>query len=68
MIIVTNNTDKPVTRAAVEFQPGETKFKDDQLSPGKLAQISAHPALKWVEVEDRPTDKPDKKPNAQEKE
>lgn len=55
MIIVTNSSDKNVTRAAIELKPGENKFKTGQLSAGKLAQIAGHPALKWVEVEDRPT-------------
>lgn len=58
MIIVTNNSDKPVTRAAIELKPGENRFKDAELSAGKLAQIAAHPDLKWVSVEDRPTKEP----------
>jgi len=57
MIIVTNQTKQPLTRADIEFAPGENRFKDAELSAGKLAQISAHPNLKWVKVEDKPIDK-----------
>jgi hypothetical protein len=53
MIIVTNKTSKPVRCAAIEFAPGENKFNDADLSPGKLAQIKNHPSLKHVSVEDR---------------
>ncbi len=56
MIIVTNASALPVTSAAMQFEPGENRFKDEQLSTGKLAQISHHPLLKWVKVEDRPVD------------
>lgn len=56
MIIVTNTSDKAVTSAATQFEPGENRFKAGQLSTGKLAQISHHPLLKWVRVEDRPLD------------
>jgi hypothetical protein len=54
MIIITNSTAQPVNRIARTFAPGETKFRDAELSPAKLAQISSHPSLKWVKVEDRP--------------
>ena len=54
MIIVTNASDNDITRAAVTFKPGENKFKTGELSDGKRAQISAHPKLKVVVVEDRP--------------
>ncbi len=56
MIIVTNATDQNITRAAITFKPGENKFKSGELSDGKQAQISAHPKLKIVDVEDRPTE------------
>jgi hypothetical protein len=62
MIIITNSNDKPVTCAARQYKPGENKVRDAELSPAKLAQISNHPSLKWVKVEDRPIDeKPAKK-------
>ena len=53
MIIVTNKTSKPVRCAAIEFVPGENKFNDADLSPGKLAQVKNHRSLKHVSVEDR---------------
>ncbi len=56
MIIVTNKSNKTVCSAAIDFAPGENQFKDTDLSEGKLAQISAHPSLKWVTVEDRPAE------------
>ena len=56
MIIVTNPTSKDVVCAAIKFAPGETQFRDTDLSAGKLAQISSHPRLKWVTVENKPSD------------
>lgn len=56
MIIVTNSSENPIRRAAIDFAPGENKFKDGELSAGKQAQISAHYQLKVVHVEDRPTE------------
>jgi hypothetical protein len=53
MIIVTNKAANPVTCAAKVFEPGDNDFRDPDLSPAKLAQISNHPSLKWVKVEDR---------------
>ncbi|MFS1704486.1 hypothetical protein [Alteromonas sp. AMM-1] len=67
MIIVTNNSEFPIRRAAIEFAPGETKFKDGELSAGKQAQISAHYQLKVVHVEDRPTETTAKQAKALEK-
>lgn len=61
MIIITNSSNKPVTCAARQFKTGENKVRDAELSPAKLAQISNHPSLKWVKVEDRPVnEKPTK--------
>lgn len=56
MIIVTNNTKVDITRAGRTFAPGENHVPNAELSPAKLAQISHHPDLKWVQVEDRPID------------
>ena len=67
MIIVTNATDQNITRAAITFKPGENKFKTGELSNGKRTQISAHPKLKIVEVEDRPTESKASTAKAQEK-
>jgi len=53
---VTNVTSKEITCAAKIFKKGETQFRDADLSAGKLAQISNHPSLKWVIVQDKPTD------------
>ena len=66
MIIVTNASDNDITRVAVTFKPGENKFKTGELSDGKRAQISAHPKLKVVVVEDRPIETK-AQPKAQEK-
>ncbi|WP_299072888.1 hypothetical protein [uncultured Paraglaciecola sp.] len=57
MIIVTNPIEKPVVCGAIKFAPGETQFKNADLSQAKLAQISSHPRLKWVKVQDKPVDK-----------
>lgn len=47
MIFVVNSSDKPVTRAGIEFTPGETEFSDSALSAAQLAQIDEHAALNW---------------------
>jgi hypothetical protein len=57
MIIVTNPTGKPITCAAVVFEPGESKHPDKKLSPAKLAQIDNHPTLKRVNKDDAPAKK-----------
>lgn len=56
MHIITNNTAKPITSAAITFAPGENKKRDKDLSPGKIAQIDRHPSLKRVHVDDPPKD------------
>lgn len=67
MIIVTNSSDNEITRAAVAFKPGENKLKTGFLSDGQRAQISAHPQLKIVDVEDRPIETTASVRKAQEK-
>ncbi|GAB5378966.1 MAG: hypothetical protein Alis3KO_00990 [Aliiglaciecola sp.] len=52
MYIVTNQTKQTITRAAIEFKPGENRFRQGDLSAAKLAQIDADARLKWVNVDD----------------
>lgn len=54
MYIVTNKTKAAVTRGAIKFKPGENKFKDNELSAAKRAQILSDTRLKLVEVQDTP--------------
>ena len=41
MIAITNDTNEPITRANVNFKPGQNLFEDEELTQSQIVQIKA---------------------------